>query len=401
MVLHQENEEQNQHIWRSRVARERRGLSVSVEETLEDGLSDEFKWDEDERGSTNFTRSAYDASIVPPRFSLQSRTIEAIQSECIAAADATPYAVFSAGEVGERKPNITAHNSNILLRFAQRLTSSLGSFNATTDSSHSGEYMSGSATLEPAARELSRSLKASSLSSIADIEVCTASTMTGPLPRDMRKSSSAYPTSRDPHGRQRLAGRSTRIRLEVVPGVASQKAKECPLVASHDDLLVAETREDFRPLEAHPVEANTTGIHLAAISPLREETGSTSVHLPTIQKTSPAEIGTIQSDFPIDKNAATESAQQQPAILNGTLEKAAQGTLSGSGFFESGQRDTTIANPCITSASVVLTTLTSNPGPVVVQYITLQPQVGFTVHLTAPTTMRASFNYIILLGELF
>jgi len=61
----------------------------------------------------------------------------------------------------------------------------------------------------------------------------------------------------------------------------------------------------------------------------------------------------------------------------------------------------TVANPHITASSVVLVSLTSNPGPVVVQYVSLQPYNGFTVHLTAPTTMRATFNYIVLLGELF
>jgi len=71
----------------------------------------------------------------------------------------------------------------------------------------------------------------------------------------------------------------------------------------------------------------------------------------------------------------------------------------GSGVFESEQSDVMITNALVTASSVVLVTLITNPGPVVVQYISLQPQVGFTVHLTAPVTMRTTFNYVILLGE--
>jgi hypothetical protein len=75
--------------------------------------------------------------------------------------------------------------------------------------------------------------------------------------------------------------------------------------------------------------------------------------------------------------------------------------LSGSGMFESGQRDVMIPNSHITASSVVVPMLTSNPGPVVVQYVSLHPHIGFTLHLTAPATAKTSFNYIILLGELF
>jgi hypothetical protein len=73
--------------------------------------------------------------------------------------------------------------------------------------------------------------------------------------------------------------------------------------------------------------------------------------------------------------------------------------FAGSGAFESGQCDVSVANTHVTSSCVVLVTLTANPGPVVVQYVSLQPQVGFTAHLTAPAAMRVPFNYVILAGE--
>ncbi len=91
------------------------------------------------------------------------------------------------------------------------------------------------------------------------------------------------------------------------------------------------------------------------------------------------------------------------AIAEKQLESSTtrRGKLSGSGLFERGQEVASVANPHISSSSVVIVTLIEDPGPVVVQYVTLQPQTGFTVHLSAPAIKQAAFNYVILLTELF
>lgn len=68
----------------------------------------------------------------------------------------------------------------------------------------------------------------------------------------------------------------------------------------------------------------------------------------------------------------------------------------GSGVFESGQGEVAIMNSYITLASVVVVTLIGDPGPVVVQFVTLRPAVGFTVHLSASAKNRTPFNYAIL-----
>lgn len=68
---------------------------------------------------------------------------------------------------------------------------------------------------------------------------------------------------------------------------------------------------------------------------------------------------------------------------------------TGMGVFEIGQGEAIVMNSCITPASVVMVTLTGDPGPVVVQYVTLRPSIGFTVHLSAPTRNRTPFNYAI------
>jgi hypothetical protein len=67
--------------------------------------------------------------------------------------------------------------------------------------------------------------------------------------------------------------------------------------------------------------------------------------------------------------------------------------MSGTACFERGQAEVMVASTHITPASVVIVVLTADPGPVVVQYILLQPKVGFTVHLSAEAKDVTSFNY--------
>ncbi len=75
---------------------------------------------------------------------------------------------------------------------------------------------------------------------------------------------------------------------------------------------------------------------------------------------------------------------------------AGRASLPAMGTFERGQRDLAVPATCVTMSSVVVVVLTGDPGPVVVQYISLQPGVGFTAHLSAPAQNRTPFNYVIL-----
>jgi hypothetical protein len=72
---------------------------------------------------------------------------------------------------------------------------------------------------------------------------------------------------------------------------------------------------------------------------------------------------------------------------------------SGSATFKRGQGEIAVENIHVTPSSVITAMLTSDPGPVVVQYISLHPGVGFTVHLSAPAEKETSFNYIIFSEE--
>lgn len=132
--------------------------------------------------------------------------------------------------------------------------------------------------------------------------------------------------------KQQLAGRTTKVRLQAVP---------------KSEVL------------QHPVEKNI---------PLHE--------VPTFPQLS------------IVKN---ENEDRPEVTHSGSLEK-----VTGSGMFESGQGEVAVVNTCITPSSVVVVTLIGDPGPVVVQFVSLRPAIGFTVHLSASAKNRTPFNYAIL-----
>jgi hypothetical protein len=68
--------------------------------------------------------------------------------------------------------------------------------------------------------------------------------------------------------------------------------------------------------------------------------------------------------------------------------------FNGSGVIERGQEEMVVACTQVCSRSVVTVMLAGNPGPVVVQYVTLHPRVGFTFHLSAPVVAPTPFNYL-------
>ena len=65
-------------------------------------------------------------------------------------------------------------------------------------------------------------------------------------------------------------------------------------------------------------------------------------------------------------------------------------------MFESGQCEVAVADVNVAVSSVVVVMLAGDPGPVVVQYVSLQPRTGFTVHLSAPAKNKTPFNYRII-----
>ena len=179
--------------------------------------------------------------------------------------------------------------------------------------------------------------------------------------------------------RQRLAGHIAKIRLEAppIPETPSLMARQ-HISDTPRELL------DISSLSSFPVApARTeTDIHFPASPQLTRKQVEPS-HLLTGNDRNKAEVGT-------HKHAAIGR------MFKGNVRIAARNPLWGSGEFNCGQRDVVVKNPAVRASSVILVTLTSNPGPVVVHYVSLLPYESFTVHLTAPTTAHARFNYILL-----
>ncbi len=177
-------------------------------------------------------------------------------------------------------------------------------------------------------------------------------------------------------GKQRQAGQITKIRLEAppVPETPSPMARQ----------MISETpREilDVSSLSSFPLISIKTETDICPPQPTKKEAiPSQLLTRNIINKTA---VGP-------QKHLPTSPLSRIPA----------RNPLYGSGEFNCGQRDTVVKNPAVRASSVILVTLTSNPGPVVVQYVSLLPYESFTVHLTAPTTMHTRFNYIIFSDEL-
>lgn len=93
----------------------------------------------------------------------------------------------------------------------------------------------------------------------------------------------------------------------------------------------------------------------------------------------------------LELSAIRAAGRNQESMVN-----ESRAALSGNGVFECGQSEASVSNPHVTEQTVVIVMLAGDPGPVVVQYVSLQPLYGFTVHLSAPTTNMTPFNYAIL-----
>ena len=165
-------------------------------------------------------------------------------------------------------------------------------------------------------------------------------------------------------------------------------------------------QEGYRESRGHP-KMKTGTIPAARPVEVAEQTNdqrsmakrTTKVRLQVVPKTDPMP-GTSESVSPLC-NVATNPTLPAVNQIGERIETPLsiddqRENMSGSGTFEAGQSDVAVANTHITPASVVVIMLTGDPGPVVVQYVSLQPTTGFTVHLSAPTKNMTPFNYTIL-----
>ncbi|MBO0777481.1 MAG: hypothetical protein J2P37_01525 [Ktedonobacteraceae bacterium] len=392
MALPEEHNEQDQSLWHSRFARERQDFSASVEATMHDEQDQE----EDEAREEHAT--AQGKSLIPPRLSLQSRPMPVIRLDD---PDDRSTRKLKVPETVELPATPSQQTRGFLARFARRLTSSLAILGTGTHpfptlpppSSDESQLLSrqrDEVSLLPPDIPLETNDQAANSPS-AEIPASEQQPENTPLATPPEPAEPQKPAERSNQQapsplvvgsppvapmrlgrhRQRLAGRTTKVHLQTAP-VPAVPRPVTPRVSALDVAANAKEKEDGQ---------RTT---LSAIP---------TVTIPQQVET----IGTHEASPAQDVPAAPSSANE--AIRPLELPAQAAPFLTGSGVFNVGQREVTIPNDHVSSSSLVLVTLTANPGPIVVQYVSLLPQSGFTVHLTAPAEARATFNYAILTGE--
>ena len=165
---------------------------------------------------------------------------------------------------------------------------------------------------------------------------------------DARSTSGTVEVPQAAQKKQRLAGRTTKVRLQAVPKSEKKSGGKIAMEADKNERSTA---------------------------------------------------GGVQAN--VRSTAKRSSTHEADASIEGRVRSMARGALSGCGVFKRGQQEVIVANTNISPTSVVVVTLVGDPGPVVIKYVSLQPQIGFTVHLSAPAEAKTPFNYVILMGELF
>jgi hypothetical protein len=341
MALREERNEQNSQAWRAHFERERLDLSASVEAALmDDGRVVVQQWDEELAEQDDAQPITGGTGLVPPRLSLQSKILPAIRPERAVMPITDAYRATSSHvvEEAEQQSMPSSQPAGMLARLARRFTSSF-------------------AAVKPEMLQEQTSFVASTPSLNQDIIEAYQSMPAG-------KQLSAPAVSVDP-----------------------------PLVRVVDTVMSPDPVGETRTVPQKRRSLKRNGKVLLQTT---EQPAITKVSLPPRveeQETGEARLADVR-----DALNGQQASPIVPQQREGSIPSVAASPAYGSGAFESEQSDVMITNALITASSVVLVTLTSNPGPVVVQYISLQPQVGFTIHLTAPVTMRTAFNYVILLG---
>lgn len=159
--------------------------------------------------------------------------------------------------------------------------------------------------------------------------------------------------------------------------------KRLDLSASVEETLLqpGQATEEIPPVKNKPgLARRTTKVRLQVV-PKPEETHAAEEFI------TPSPDATTRPGLPAggETKKSAETGVPEPSV-----------EMSGSAAFESGQGEVAVANVHVTASSVVAVMLAGDPGPVVVQYVSLQPKTGFTIHLSAPAKYRTPFNYRIL-----
>jgi hypothetical protein len=194
----------------------------------------------------------------------------------------------------------------------------------------------------------------------------------------------------------------------VIPPRLSLQSKPIPVVRVEKEATKGAV------VDAHSTSSGTVEVLSAAQKKQRLAGRTTKVRLQAVPKSEKKSGGKISIEADKNERGTAGGAQanvksttkrssthEADALIEGRVRSMARGALSGSGVFKRGQQEVIVSNTSVSPTSVVVVTLAGDPGPVVVKYISLQPQIGFTVHLSASAEAKTPFNYVVLMGELF
>jgi hypothetical protein len=373
MALDKERSEQTQ--WYERIEQERQKLSASLEATLADTSLHEDEWKAEDGQVKTRVDDISKTALIPPRLSLQSKAMPAVRSEgLVSGPSSTPAQTMKPGSE-EVQRNASA-DSNVFMRLARRLTSSFTAFGGTVQSD------TGTLPAQPAPSSGSRAVRRNAVvpetvermpeskSTPVPARPDRRTTVVEALPAPMVHALPAPEFAQLPEGKRRLAG-TAKVRLETTPVPAIPAAP--PTKPTEGKKAESEDSREQRHQKESGGNSWKTAItkDVMADAPY-EEARKTSIELPI--------IGTL----PREVSATAVATSRQ---------------FFGKAIFESGQGDKMVEDVRITEGCVVLAMLVDDPGPVVVHYISLYPGLGFTIHLTAPASKQASFNYVILANE--
>ena len=191
----------------------------------------------------------------------------------------------------------------------------------------------------------------------------------------------------------------------IIPPKLSLQSKPIPVVRVESKDVTSVTSRTTTNSVAIPHTAQkkrrlagrTTKVHLQAV-PKSEKKSASKITTETGKSSFGIEL---EAKVNGKSDSKRNSSSDRGSIAKEKIGRVASGSLAGSGAINQGQRDVMVKNSHVSSSSVVIVTLVEDPGPVVVKFISLHPQVGFTLHFSDLAQIEAGFNYVILLGELF
>ena len=378
MAVYEDRDTQAQHYWQARQAHERLTISESIAEVLADTTTQEQWTDEDEQGYGR--QASGSTALVPPRLSLQSKVLSSVRPvtfvQSVTAELAAQHGAAKEQEEGQ-KP------SSLLTRLAQRFTSSLAAFGASMQPEPETLFVAGGKREnEMVERRLVAQPSAYTMTP-APVAQTPLATVIDAIP--------ATPSTPPPHpvqSKQRLAGHTSKIHLQNAP--APKVPQPRPKERANPEWS-KEYREPVRELRHETQEMQE--MHYAVTrEPIREPLTLNIRLRERVQETIPcSNIPVLTPLTPEETDRVTQSAKSSVSKREHTFF-----SYFGAGLFESGQSETMVRNPQTVASSVVQVMLTSNPGPTLIQYVSLYPEVGFTLHLTAPATAKTTFNYVML-----